>query len=138
MQGVMYEDLLPGAISGYDFVVVERSVGTERTATGLAQAANILNVEGVELILQHATTTEPVQDQVAAYASHLPKEFYEARVRVLGPKAKEFIEQLELHGFKTFPAKVFKVSGSVLTLDDDLELAVDEDESPESDEDSEA
>ena len=64
MKGRAYEDLAPGA--DYEFVVVKRSEGSQRSIIELAQAANITPLDKT-LVLQHVCTGASLTSQVTAF-----------------------------------------------------------------------
>ena len=91
MKGRAYEDLAPGA--DYEFVVVKRSEGSQRSIIGLAQAANIAQLDKT-LVLQHVCTEESPTSQVAAFEEFFPVWLVSAYVDVAGPKAKAAAEDM--------------------------------------------
>ena len=117
MRGCAYEDLAPGA--DYEFVVVKRSEGSERSIIGLAQAANIVPLDKT-LVLQHVCTDESPTSQVDAFVEFFPVWLVDAYVDVIGPKAKAaaVASALVERGFKVLPRGALRQVDGGLEMDD--------------------
>ena len=117
MKGRAYEDLAPGA--DYEFVVVKRSEGSQRSIIGLAQAANITPLDKT-LVLQHVCTGESLTSQVTAFEEFFPVWLVDAYVDVTGPKAKAAAVAAALveRGFKVLPRGALRQVDGGLEMDD--------------------
>ena len=142
MKGRAYEDLAPGA--DYEFVVVKRSEGSQRSIIGLAQAANITPLDKT-LVLQHVCTGESLTSQVTAFEEFFPAWLADVYVDVTGPKAKAAAVAAALveRGFKVLPRGALRQVDGGLEMDDpeigapEPKRVAEEEESAEEEEPSE-